>query len=235
MAGQKHTHSQKRTLQTALLCTMLLLFLVVYNRNLVAKEVYPDYVMQKAVNEKLGKPANVQYINAALDSLRDGYLVTISGKDTKSELFSSVNQKDKRYAYAGLVFIENNYPFIYHIALPSGNRPGGLVRDSIESYIGARNVTGFGIYKLPLSRTQITAAQDLIRTFYQKGIAYDNQYRLDTDAEMYPAEFVYKVLIRATGNEKFIAYTKAGPYTFVSVDNLFLRPQNQKIYSAVFQ
>jgi len=235
MAGHTHTHPQKRTLQTTLLFTMLLLFVIVYNRNLIAKEIYPDYVTQKISNEKLNRPVNVQYINAAMDTLKNGYLVTISGKDTKSELFSSVNQKDKTYAYAGLVFIENNYPFIYHIALPSGNHPGGLVRDSFETYIGSRNVTGFGIYKLPLTQAQIASMQQIIKDFYQQGVSYDSQYRLDTDKEMYPAEFVYKVLVRATKNDKFIAYTKAGPYTFISVDNLFLRPKNQEIYTAVFQ
>lgn len=235
MAGQTHTHPKKRTLQTTLLFSMLLLFVIVYNRRLIAKEIYPDFISQQITNEKLTRPVNVQYVYTAMDTLKNGYLVTISGKDTKSELFSSVNQKDKTYGYAGLVFIENNYPFIYHIALPSGNHPGGLVRDSFETYIGSRNVTGFGIYKLPLSQSQVTAMQDIIRTYYQQGIAYDNRYRLDTDAEMYPAEFVYKVLIRATRNDKFIACTKAGPYTFVSVDNLFLRPKNQKIFTAVFQ
>ncbi|RQO31015.1 hypothetical protein DBR32_09920 [Taibaiella sp. KBW10] len=213
---------------------MLITFVVVYNRNLIAKEIYPDYKLGSSLNEKLNNPINIRYIDMGMDILENGYLIVISGKDTKSELFSSVNRKDKTYAYAGLVFIENNYPFVYTIALPTTTSKGGLVRDSFENYVGAKNVTGFGIYKFPVSNMQVLAMQKIIRSYYQKGVAYDNNYQLSTDEAMYPSEFVFKVMTQATKNKKFISYTNAGPYQFVSIDDLFLRPQNQKIYSAVF-
>lgn len=234
MSSQHTVSPKKRKLQNTLLIAMLISFVLVYNRNLIAKEIYPDYNKGTASNEKLNNPINLQYIDKAMDTLQNGYLVVISGKDTKSELFSSVNRKDKTYAYAGLVMIENNYPFVYTIALPGSAHPGGLVRDSFESYVGAKNITGFGIYKFPVSSSQVTAMQHIVRDYYQQGIAYDQNYQLSSDSAMYPAEFVFKVMTKATKNNKFISYTNVGPYQFVSIDNLFLRPQNQKIYSAVF-
>jgi hypothetical protein len=223
MGTQKQYHYRK--LQASLLLTMVLLFAVVYNRRLISAQIHP-LPAEKDNTPNAQRAAltwNQVHADSAISLISNGDLVLRSGSDAISALFRKVNTKDKSYSHAGIVFIENGYPFVYN-CIGSASDPHELLkRDSLKAYIDPYHNLGYAIYKYHLSAGQIEKLHATVIQYFKERRTFDPYFDLQTDSSLYCTEFVYKAIIAATGDKKYFPTTHATNFNFVSVDNLFLR------------
>lgn len=223
MGAQKQYRYRK--LQASLLLAMVMLFAVVYNRRLISAHLHPLPVEKDNTPnaQRAALTWNQVRADSAISLVRDGDLVLRSGSDAISALFRKVNTRDKSYSHAGIVFIENGYPFVYNCIGSASDPHGLLTRDSLNAYIDPYNNLGYAIYKYRFSTGQVDRLHATVVQYFKERRVFDPYFDLQTDSSLYCTEFVYKAVIAATGDKKYLPTTHAANFNFVSVDNLFLR------------
>lgn len=228
---QDEGYNRNRKLYAGLLIGLLVVFVVVYNRAGIANWIDPKPV-QRADAPNLLRAAN-SWNKARADScakiVQDGDLVLRSGSDAISNMFKKANSRDKSYSHAGIVFIENGYPFVYHSTGTSQDPEALLRRDSIVNYIGPYDNLGYAVYRYRLSPQQIDKLHDVTIRYFKEGRKFDPYFDLNTDSSLYCTEFVYKAMIETTGNPNYLSTTKAVNFNYIAVDNLFSRKDMKMI------
>lgn len=237
MAGHHTSTPRQKKMYSSLIIMMLILFFLVYNRESIAKEIYPEKVAQ-IYNPNLirkNNPWNQEEIKTTEHFVRNGHLVVKTGNGQRDNLFMQLNRQDKTFSTAGIIFIENNYPFVYTVIPPTDSIKGGIKRDSLCNFINPENTLGFGIYQVPINTKQIKHLQEFCVNAYKVNLQFDPDYNLKSDDKMYNAEFVYKAFQKATNNPKFFSITKVNEFEFVTIDALFLRPKNNLIIKTKYR
>lgn len=175
--------------------------------------------------DTLLKKANEAYNRAAIDSciglLRQGDMVVRSGRDVTSQMFMRFNQKDKTYSHCGIVMIENGYPFVYHAIGGEDNPDAKLRRDSAAFWFSTVYNTGLGIVRFDLNNTAQDSLKKIVRQYYKERRMFDMNFDLGSDERLYCAEFVYKALTRAAGDNTYVKPVTFFGYSFIAVDNLY--------------
>ncbi len=215
MAQLKH----RRLIPRWLLPLLLVLIAVV----LVAWSLYKDR-HQPAMQENPDDPGLKFKQDSCIALMRTGDLLLRTGRDMTSRIFREMNQVDKTYSHAGLVVVENGYPFVYHSIGGEDNPDERLRRDSASFFISSVFNTGFGIARYQLSDSAIN---QLVSSVYQKfemRPLFDMDFDLSTDDKLYCSEFVYKVMLEVTGDTGYIPRTSLLGHNFVGIDNLFMNP-----------
>lgn len=178
---------------------------------------------------------NYEYISHAKSLLQDGDLVLRTGKDFISLTLRQFSVHDKTYSHCGIVRIENGRPYVYHAIGGEDNPDAKLRRDSFEAFCNPQYNLGFGIYRYKLTPIQLHRLDSLTDRFYRERIPFDMKFDLSTDSSFYCAEFVYKVIERATDKKEFLKTSHIGNFTYVAIDNLFLTPNAKPVYRVVFR
>ncbi|PSK90154.1 permuted papain-like amidase YaeF/Yiix C92 family enzyme [Taibaiella chishuiensis] len=220
------THGNKnRKLHGALLIAMLVVFLVVYNRKLLMDwyDPQPAAVVHTPNMRRAANPWNRYHADSCIQIVKDGDLVLRSGSDAISALFKKVNTRDKSYSHAGIVFIENGYPMVYNLIGNAEDPEAVLRRDSLSAFISPHDNTAYAVYRYKLSRQQVEKLHDLSIRYFKEKRRFDPHFDLATDSSLYCTEFVYKAMIEVTGDKKYLGTTQTANFSFVSVDNLFLK------------
>jgi hypothetical protein len=221
-----HSDEHKnRKLQGTLLIVMLLLFAIVYNRRSIRDLIdpLPRTVLAGPGATRAANPWNRTRADSCLAIVRNGDLVLRSGSDALSALFKKVNTRDKSYSHAGLVFIENGCPFVYHCMGSAADPHALLRRDSLSTYISPASNLGYAIYRYRLKPAQAAQLQQVAIRYFKQRRTFDPHFDLQTDSALYCTEFVYKALIETTGDKKYLPVTDASGFSFVAPDNLFAR------------
>lgn len=216
---------KNRKLQGALLIAMLLLFAVVYNRRWVMHLIdpRPEVVPEGPGASRAANPWNKTRADSCLTIVKNGDLVLRSGSDELSALFKKVNTRDKTYSHAGLVFIENGCPFVYHCIGSAADPRALLRRDSLSAYISPAGNLGYAVYRYRLKPAQTAQLQQVAIRYFKERRTFDPHFDLQTDSALYCTEFVYKALIETTGDQKYLPVTRASGFSFIAADNLFAR------------
>jgi|GEM_PF-705306 len=225
----KHTK-----LYAAGLGLLLVLFLLVFNRNTILQYYFPEKKLQVKANDayNLARAENIWNIKHA-DSMsniaKNGDLVLVTGTDALSNSFRYFNTKDKSYSQAGLVFFENNTPMVYYIQLKEHHPEVTLQRDSLVNFIAPGYHSGFAIYRFDLNPKQLIQLYDTVLNCYKANVGYDASFNLATDSVMYNTEFVYKMLIAASKDSSYFSTSELLGKPYVAVDDLFLSPHAKMI------
>ncbi len=180
-------------------------------------------------------PWNKHAVDTAATILQTGDLVLRDGIDVTSDLLRQMNQTDKTYSHCGLVVVENGYPFVYHSIGGEDNPDARMRRDSASFFFSPYNNFRFGIARYAISDAVKERVKKIIWTSYKQHIRFDMDFDLKTDDKLYCAEFVYKTMNKATGDNQFILPTKVMGYTFVGTDNLFVNPHTRMIWQVKFK
>ncbi|MBL7745071.1 MAG: hypothetical protein JNN00_16475 [Chitinophagaceae bacterium] len=175
--------------------------------------------------------------------LRDGDLVVRLNKDPLSQFIKNFNRQDKKYSHAGITFIENGQPYIYHMITGRENPGGRLKKDKLSSFAHPKKNAAYAIFRYSISSEEKRKVKELIHSWYDKEIAFDSLFDLRTNDKMYCAEMISKAFAKSTGKrivfgttmfnkteaQLFAAHTHL-PLAFVeklkivSIDNLYCHP-----------
>ena len=139
--------------------------------------------------------------------LKEGDLVLRMNQDPTSQAIKNFNRQDKSYSHAGLVLIENGFPYIYHIVNGDENPDERLRKDSLIRFSYPRKNYGFGIYRYNINASEIKKLKQKIQEWYTMGLRFDSSFNLETDERMYCSEMIKKALSFSTKNRIIIETT----------------------------
>lgn len=206
-----------------LLSVLIILFLVVFNRKFFSSILFKPEIPINNVNyERANNIWNKTRTDSAIHLVKNGDLVVRAGNDAISNLFKKMNNKDQTYSHAGLIFIENGYPFVYNVIGNAHEPNASIKRDSLNSFISGYDNLGFAVYRFALNNKQIKSLHRQSINYYLEKIKFDPYFDLETDQELYCTEFIYKAITKATGDNNFFPYTQRSEFKYISVDNLFI-------------
>ena len=141
------------------------------------------------------------------DLLKDGDLVVRLHNSPVSAIVRDFNRVDKSYSHAGIVFIENECPMVYHITPSEDNRKGIIRKDSFLLFCNPAENTAYGIYRYQLSSNELARAKIILQQWFEKRIAFDPLFGLQTDDRMYCSEMVAKLIAKTTEQRIIIKTT----------------------------
>lgn len=161
--------------------------------------------------------------------LRNGDVIFRNGNDEVSQAARSFNRIDTSYSHCGLVLIENDTPYVYHALGGSYNPSQKLMRQIVDSFSNPVYNVALGVYRYKLDTVQLQTLRTVIHQYYQQGLRFDLFFNMETDDEMYCAEFVFKSLNQAMHNS-LTPYLKKDSVPFgITLDDLFLHPNCQLV------
>jgi hypothetical protein len=139
-------------------------------------------------------------IREAESLLQDGDLLVRLNYDPASQFIKNFNRVDKKYSHAGLVFFENDKPYIWHILNDENNISGTIKKESLLQFANPRNNFSFGIFRYALTNEETKNLKTQVLAWHKKGIEFDNEFSLKSNSKMYCSEMIYKAIKKATGN-----------------------------------
>ena len=142
--------------------------------------------------------------------VKNGDIVMRNNNAITSSFIRNFNRLDKSYSHVGIVFIENGYPFVYHMIPGEENPEGAMKRDSLKNFCDGTTNSAYGIYRYDLNSRELQRLKLQVLYWYTQQIKFDGQFSLSTDSVMYCSEMVKKAVERATKNRIKISLTKPG-------------------------
>lgn len=200
----------------------------------------------------LRHPASAM-IDTAMNLLRNGDLVVRDTDEPISGLIKRFNKKDPSYSHAGLVRIENGYPFVYHMYMDRNDRSGSIHRDSLQRFCAPFSIHGFGIYRYQLTAGEIGQMNDLVKKWQRARLQFDQEFDLRTDDKMYCSEMIAKLITRSTNGrigfqktslsltEKLLADRYFGAARknnrpeYIAIDNLYINPNCTRVCAFTYR
>lgn len=171
-------------------------------------------------------PANQ---DSCLQLLRSGDIVLRTGNDELSNVFRHLNTRNQTYSHAGLVFIEKGRAVVYHSIGGADNPDGQLRRDPVAHFVRSRQNLGWAIVRPGLDSSALQMLKLIVDSLYRSRVRFDSDFNMDSDDRLYCTEFVYKSILRASGDPSFLSLTVADGRTYVAVDDLFNNKHSQTI------
>jgi hypothetical protein len=176
----------------------------------------------------------VAKIAHARSLLQDGDLVLRTGNDFISLTLRQFSMQDKTYSHCGLVRITGGKIYVYHAIGGEDNPDARLRRDSFAAFCDPEHNLGFGVFRYRMTAGARQRLDSLVDLYYRERIPFDMKFDLSTDSSFYCAEFVYKVVERATRDPHYLPVSHIGSFTYEAIDNLFVNAHARPVYRAVF-
>ena len=202
------------------------LFLLAACREPASKEAAPD-------PEKTA--ANYRLISSLKPQIQNGDMIFRNGMDAVSRAARSFNRKDTSYSHCGIIFIENDSPFVYHALGGTYNPSQKLMRQPIEAFADPAENNSIGIYRYDLTGKEMAKLAEVVHDYHRAGLKFDLFFNFQSDNAMYCSEFVFKSLNKAVdGRYSSYIRTDTMPYG-VTTDDLYLNPDSKLVKREVFQ
>lgn len=218
----KNMPSWVKALIFALICTLLIVML---------KECVRGNANASGDKQQLQQDEawNQHVIDSCIGLLHDGDLVVRTGRDITSQMLCRFNLHDQTYSHAGIVIIENGYPFVYHSIGGEDNPDAKIRRDSAFFWFSAIHNLGLGICHFDMNAEQINELKQVVRQYYKERRMFDMKFDLQTDDRLYCAEFVYKAVNSTMKDNAYLQPVTRFGLRYIAIDNLYLNPHTQLI------
>jgi Permuted papain-like amidase enzyme, YaeF/YiiX, C92 family len=175
-----------------------------------------------------------QIANAAA-LIRHGDLVLRTGNDFTSLFFKQLNLTDKTYSHCGLASVENDTVFIYHALGGEFNPDQQVQKEPLSRFINPKENEGFGVFRLSLPEPELNAILFTADSLFRKGVTFDIHFDLNTDRQMYCAEYIYKSITWGSRGHCTLPKTAIKGKTGVATDNLFINPWCREILRSRYE
>jgi hypothetical protein len=158
---------------------------------------------------------------AIVQAVQTGDLVTRMGRDVTSLLLSGFNKEDSAFSHCGVIIIENDTPFVYHVIGGEFNPDQKMKRESLYDFSDPLDAKRTGVFHPHLKASEIQKLVTIITTWFKAGLPFDMDFNLDTDNRMYCTEMFAKAIGRATENRFRIESRKVDNWEFIPVENTY--------------
>ncbi len=186
----------------------------------------------------------VANIKRLKDTAAAGDLIVRLNDDLISEQVKMMSEQDKSYSHAGIVVEKDGAKYVCHI-MPEIAGADTIQLTPIDTFINPAKNISCALYRYKITKPQKDSLQQILLN-NKKTIKFDRVYDLATDSVMYCSEMISKALATATHGQiqcktikvptpmkpllrkYFSQYKNADKIvderTFLSIDNLYLRP-----------
>lgn len=166
-----------------------------------------------------------------IGKLHSGDIILREGNSFVSQVFRNFSQTEKHYSHSGLIYLLNGSYYVCHILAAEGKRSDKIRLEPLTSFCNTEDNLSWAIYRTEIDTNEII--KGIKEVLYAK-IAFDTNFKLESDDKMYCTELVYKILTKANDNKKFINLTHTSGFDYVACDNLYLNPKTNLIYSNTY-
>lgn len=154
--------------------------------------------------------------------IRNGDIITRTGNDFTSESLRQFSQTDKTYSHCGIASIEHDSIFVYHALGGEFNPDQKLLRETLEQFCNPGGNRGFGIFQFKMTNENFARLDSVVNSWYNKGLMFDMDFKLETDDRLYCAEFVCKAITKATIGMISFKPSTIKEFNYYAVDNIIL-------------
>jgi hypothetical protein len=175
--------------------------------------------------------------------VRDGDIIARDYEDPLSQAVKRFNRIDPSYSHAGIIIIENGYPFVYHVLPNRKYNNGNICRDSLKRFCAPSEINGYGIFRYQLPSGAVDVIKQQLRAWQAESIQFDPLFSYSSDDRLYCSEMVAKLIAKAskgsvafeftrpTALEKHVYLTRfpkakdhALEDSVLAIDNLYMNP-----------
>jgi hypothetical protein len=184
---------------------------------------------------------------------RDGDIIVRDYEDPLSQAVKRFNRIDPSYSHAGIVIIENGYPFVYHVLPNRKYYNGNICRDSLRRFCAPSEINGFGIFRYQLPPGAVAVMKQQLKAWQAQHIQFDPWFSYRSDDQLYCSEMVAKLISKATEGEVVFEFTKPTALekqvylsrfpkakqhpledSVLAIDNLYMNPHCQTIARFIY-
>jgi hypothetical protein len=163
--------------------------------------------------------------------LRNGDLVFRHATGAFSDMLVQFSLKDPRYSHAGILSIEGDSIFVYHAMGGEATSQSTIRKSTLKDFCHPEEVLEFGIYRTDLDASGISKIVQLAKEGYKSHIPFDSGFDLSSDSAVYCTEFVYRIILSASGDKNYIAASSINGFKYVACDNLYINKHAVMIYT----
>jgi hypothetical protein len=185
--------------------------------------------------------------------VKDGDIIVRDYEDQLSHAIKRFNRIDPSYSHAGIVIMENGYPFVYHVLPNRKFYNGNICRDSLKRFCAPSEINGFGIFRYHLPPDAVAVMKQQLKAWQAQHIQFDPWFSYRSEDQLYCSEMVAKLILKAThgaiafefttptGLEKQLYLTrfpkaKEHPLedSILAIDNLYMNPHCKTIARFIY-
>ncbi|HMO60688.1 MAG TPA: YiiX/YebB-like N1pC/P60 family cysteine hydrolase [Ferruginibacter sp.] len=195
---------------------------------------------------------NMLLVQEATLMLEDAMLVTRSDDDFESLALMNMQQQERLYSHAGIVFKEEDSFYVYHIMTGNENPSGKCRKDPFDSFVNPLQKTGFGLHRYNFTPAEKKQLHQWYKNTYTHSPPFDIYFNLAGSDSLYCTEIIYKGIAAATNNRvqlpvsvienfkpKMMGYDFSKVFfkrfEYVGIDNLYLNPFCTTIKTVKYQ
>jgi hypothetical protein len=171
---------------------------------------------------------------AIKSKIETGDIILRSGKGFISDVFRQFSLKDKRFSHSGIVSVEKNRIFVYHILGDERSYGSQVRKELLDSFCNGKENNSFAVYRYDLTTDEKKNMVTNLQLFSERKIKFDSHFDLETDSAMYCTELVYKAVEATTGNKQYLPYTIINGNKYIAPDNLYMNRHSKLIYSYIY-
>lgn len=175
------------------------------------------------------------HIIQAKKLIKNGDILTRLGNDFTSQSLKKLNRRDETWSHCGIASIENDSLFVYHSLGGEWNPDEKIKRDLFEDFAEPFSNNGLGIYRFDINKSLAKKMTGKALEFKNAGISFDMDFNLQTDDKMYCAEFVCKVIEKASGKSLVFNHSFINKFEFIGVDDIFLQPHCRHVKTYLYK
>lgn len=155
-----------------------------------------------------------------------GDIVLRNGKGFISDLFRNTSKREKKYSHAGIIVIENNQPYVYHML---GNPGGGgeFKKETLSGFCNPKSNKGFGIYRFNFLQNKENEVNSWLQHIIQMKPKFDEDFNLEESGNMYCSELIYNMCESVSAVH--LEGTIVNERTYIGLDDLYLNKYTTNI------
>jgi Permuted papain-like amidase enzyme, YaeF/YiiX, C92 family len=159
-------------------------------------------------------------------NIQTGDIVLRNGKGFISDLFRNTSKREKKYSHAGIIVIENNKPFVYHML---GNASGGgeFKKEPLSGFCNPETNKGFAIYRYNFLHNKENEVNVWLQHINQKKPKFDEDFNLEESGNMYCSELIYNMC--ETVSDVHLDCTTVNERAYIGLDDLYLNKYTTNI------
>lgn len=151
--------------------------------------------------------------------LKTGDLVFRKGKGLISTMFGMTSAAPEQFSHVGMVAVEKEGIFVYHMIGNTVPAKGGCKRETLESFCNPNQNSRISFYRLTILEKCQHSIKEQLQAVYASGIQFDEKFELSDRGPLYCSELIYNLVKKSSHIALPLSYHRHAPY--VALDNLY--------------
>ncbi len=162
---------------------------------------------------------------------QSGDIVLRSGKGFISDVFRQFSKNDKKYSHAGIISLEDEQVYVYHILGGKTINGGQLRKELLSSFCDEKENSSVAVYRYDLNQKEVKNMMNALEVLKSKQMKFDSHFDLSTDSSLYCTELIYKLVEASSMKKNYLPFTIVDGQKYIAPDNLYINSHATLIFS----